>query len=520
MTVSCERQKKASWTTRMTMIKVAGYCRVSTDHEDQLNSFASQQIFFRQYIQQHPQWELYDIYADEGITGTSTKKRIEFNRMIEDAHHGKFQLIITKEVSRFSRNILDTIAYTRELKALGIGVVFMSDGFSSMDPDAELRLSIMGSIAQEESRKTSTRVKWGHTRQMENGVVFGHSLLGYRVEKGKLEIEPTGAEVVRNIFHMYGVEKKSAAAIARILCRQGIRTGTGNPLWSDSQVLKILKNEKYMGDLVQKKTITPDYLTHDRKYNHGEERLIILKDHHCPIVSQELWDLVQSEIQIRRRCGGSALAHSNRYVFSGRIICGECGSPFISRMKKRPDGTSYRRWGCRNAVKYGAEKQGVLGCDVGKLIPDDLAVRMLLWVIRSIPMDRNLAARKAVELIPRNSNPENSISRKPDRRRKKLEAAVDAYLSDTISKEELESIKLMLRKESDHKKEEDDQKQWLKIAEEILSGDCVSEIYLKTLLESVTVYKGGRVELRLRKLPVVWHFDLYLSNHADGCLYP
>ena len=148
------------------MISVASYCRVSTDKDDQANSFAAQQRYFKDYIDRQPDWELYEVYADEGITGTSTKKRTNFNRMIHDAHMGKFKLIITKEVSRFSRNILDTISFTRELKSLGVGVLFMNDGISTLEPDAELRLSIMGSIAQEESRKTSTLVKWGQTRQM------------------------------------------------------------------------------------------------------------------------------------------------------------------------------------------------------------------------------------------------------------------------------------------------------------------------------------------------------------------
>lgn len=158
------------------MIPVASYCRVSTDKEDQANSFAAQQRYFSQYIRRHPQWELYRIYADEGITGTSTKKRAQFQRMIRDAQAGKFHIILTKEVSRFSRNLLDTIAYTRQLKAMGVSVIFLTDGINTMDPDAELRLSIMASIAQEESRRTSARVKWGQTRQMERGVVFGRSL--------------------------------------------------------------------------------------------------------------------------------------------------------------------------------------------------------------------------------------------------------------------------------------------------------------------------------------------------------
>lgn len=492
-------------------IKVAGYCRVSTNHEDQLNSFESQQSFFRQYIRQHPQWELFDIYADEGITGTSTKKRAQFNRMISDAHAGKFHLIITKEVSRFSRNILDTIAYTRELKALGIGVIFMSDGFCTMDPDAELRLSIMGSIAQEESRKTSNRVKWGHTRQMEKGVVFGHSLLGYHVKNGGLEIDPSGAEVVSKIFHMYGIEKKSAAAIARILCRQGIRTSTGNPLWSDTQVLKILKNEKYVGDLVQKKTITPDYLTHNRQYNHGEEEKIVIRDHHPPIISRDLWELVQLEIRKRRRCSDTSEGHSNRYLFSGKIICGECGNRFVSRVKKRPNGTTYRRWGCANAVKYGAIKHGVLGCDVGKLIPDDLLTKMLLEVVKSIPMNYCLVATDAVNRAVKARPTMVTAPKRTDRIRKKLEAAIDAYLSDSISKEELETIKLQCCIKSDIINI-DSHSKLLKKAESVLSCKQFSEIFLKTLLESVTVYKSGHVEFRLKDLSAVWNFRLFLSN--------
>ena len=226
------------------MIFVASYCRVSTDKDDQANSFESQQRYFKEYIDRQPDWELYRVYADEGISGTSTKKRVEFNRMISDAKMGKFSLIITKEVSRFSRNVLDTIAYTRELKALGVGVLFMNDGISTLEPDAELRLSIMGSIAQEESRKTSSRVKWGQTRQMERGVVFGRSMLGYDVKDGKMTINPEGAELVRMIFQKYGVEQKGTTIIAREMREAGFLTYSGNPKWNNTHIIKILKNEK------------------------------------------------------------------------------------------------------------------------------------------------------------------------------------------------------------------------------------------------------------------------------------
>ena len=223
-------------------MKVAAYCRVSTDKEDQINSFESQRKYFREYIERRPNWELYQIYADEGITGTTTKKRAAFNHMIADAQLHRFDLILTKEVSRFSRNILDTISYTRKLRRLGIGVVFMNDGINTLDPDSELRLSIMGSIAQEESRKTSSRVKWGQTRRMEQGVVFGRSMLGYDVRDGKMTINPQGASVVRLIFQKYVYEHKGTTVIARELRESGYKTLTGSPNWRNTIILKILKN--------------------------------------------------------------------------------------------------------------------------------------------------------------------------------------------------------------------------------------------------------------------------------------
>ena len=301
------------------MILVASYCRVSTDKDNQANSFEAQQRYFREYIDRQPDWELYRVYADEGLSGTSTKKRVEFNRMVSDARMGKFQLIITTEVSRLSRNILDTIGYTRELRAMGVGVLFVNDGIKTLEPDAELRLSIMGSIAQEESWKTSSRVKWGQTRQMERGVVFGHSLLGYDVRDGQITVEPEGAKIVRRIFRKYGVEKKGTSVIAREMREEGYRTRTGSSDWHTSHIIKILRNEKYVGDLIQKKTYTPDYLSHQKKYNRGAEEKICLRNHHEPIIDRELWDTVQAELSRRNRHGELGMGHGNRYLFSGKI---------------------------------------------------------------------------------------------------------------------------------------------------------------------------------------------------------
>jgi hypothetical protein len=276
--------------------------------------------------------------------------------------------------------------------------------------------------------------------------------------------------------------------------------------------LKILKNEKYVGDLVQKKTIPPDYLSHERRHNHGEEPLIVLKDHHAPIVSRRVWDAVHSEIQKRTRCISSSQAHSNRFLFSGKILCGQCRSPFVARMKKRSDGTSYRRWCCRNAVKYGATAHNGLGCDVGKLIPDDLAANMLLTAIQSLPLDRHEIILQVVKSIP---DSHKAPSPKPDRIRRKLEAAIDAYLSDSITIDDLEAIKLQCRTDTDHQITENRTTPY-EFSSDILSCGQPSEIFMRTILHSMTVYKGGHVELRLKDLPFIWHFQLYL----DGCHVP
>ncbi len=517
------------------MLKVASYCRVSTDRDDQANSFESQQRYFKEYIARQPNWELYEVYADEGITGTSTKKRAAFNRMIADAHSRKFQLILTKEVSRFSRNILDTITYTRELKALGVGVLFMNDGISTLEPDAELRLSIMGSIAQEESRKTSTRVKWGQTRRMEQGIVFGRSLLGYDVKDGCLTINRSGAEIVRLIFYKYGVEKKGTTVIARELREAGYRTHSGNVNWSNTHIVKILKNEKYVGDLVQKKTITPDYLSHAKKYNHGEEELVAIRSHHEPIIDRELWDTVQRELKKRNRNGELGAGHSNRYVFSGKIKCGECGASFVSRKKTRKDGSLYKRWSCYTATSEGRKRIDIqgneVGCDVGKLLREELALEILQQSLTALRMDRDQIIQNitalAVEAIQMCE--EGSIDRvdvleyEISQLKQKKADVLDAFFSKQITKEEMQLINrrydreleaLQKRLETAAAKEcvayETDQlrKDISQKVTEIVNGKTDSEVLYKNVLNRMVVHKDRTVEVFLNLLPQKWIFLL------------
>lgn len=516
-------------------MRAASYCRVSTDRDDQANSFESQQRYFKEYIDRQPGWELYQVYADEGITGTSTKKRAAFNRMIADAHMGKFQLILTKEVSRFSRNILDTISYTRELKALGVGVVFMNDGINSLEPDAELRLSIMGSMAQEESRKTSSRVKWGQTRRMEQGVVFGRSLLGYDVKDGKMAVNRSGAEIVRQIFYKYGVEKKGTSVIARELREAGYKSLTGNAKWSNTYIIKVLKNEKYVGDLVQKKTITPDYLSHAKKYNHGEEELVILLNHHAPIIDRELWDIVQAELKKRDRKGNCGGGHSTRYVFSGKIRCGECGASFVARKRKRKDGSFYRRWGCFTAATEGGRRQDSqgnrLGCDIGKMLRDELAMDILKQSLASLQMDVDGIIQNvtdiAMEAIQtgggRGTDRLETLEHQIEQLTQKKADVLDAFFSRQITKDEMKLVNERYDKELDDLQSrleaarskvgavyapESLRKDVEKKITAIVGGEMGSEICYKNLLDHMVVHKDKRVEVYLNCLPQKWTFIL------------
>jgi DNA invertase Pin-like site-specific DNA recombinase len=348
------------------VINVAAYCRVSTDHTDQLHSLSAQIKYFTEYISQHEGYKLKEVYYDEGITGTSVKKRAGFNRMITDAENGEIDLILSKEVSRFARNTVDTLTYTRKLSALNVGVIFMNDGIDTRDKDGELRLSIMASIAQDESRKTSERVKWGMRRKMEDGYVFGYSkMLGFRINKGVLSIVPEEAEIVKRIFNDYFYGKKGTFTIATELNNDGVLT-IKNKLWSSSTVMQILRNDKYVGDLTQMKTYITDYLTKESRINKGEVPMVYIRNHHEPIISRDVWDGVQQQIEERGLIAGKGNRHSMTYWFSGKISCGKCGKPYNASGGRSKETTIMR---CRNRLKFGEEVRVVngftVGCDSG-----------------------------------------------------------------------------------------------------------------------------------------------------------
>ncbi len=518
--------------------RLAAYCRVSTDNEDQANSFESQQRFFRQYIERNPDWELYEIFADEGISGTSTKKRKEFNRMIACAKNGDFDLIITKEISRFARNTLDSIYFTRELKKHGVGVIFMNDNINTLDGDAELRLAIMSSIAQEESRKTSERVKWGQKRQMEQGVVFGRSMLGYDVKDGQMTINEEGARIVRLIFHKFVNEGKGTHVIARELREEGIRPMRVKE-WQNTVILRILRNEKYCGDLVQKKTYTPDFLSHEKKYNRGQEEFVIIKDHHEPIISREMFDEANRILDERSLSQEGKAKHSNRYPFSGKIKCGCCGGGFVARYKTRNDGSRYKAWRCNEAAKHGSphiDKAGNhVGCS-GVSIRNEDATHIMYLVTKELKLKHQRIKSnllKVIQSIIAMDTTGTDVERLKGQinviedKRTKL---IEIYMSGDITKEEFSAA----RSKCDAEIRElqsvidsiDKQQELITQQQELIAeiGDSIGEIidgveyddeFYKQILDKIVVHDRDHIDVYLNLLPLKWSYTVaYASKKA------
>lgn len=521
--------------------RVAAYCRVSTDHEDQANSFESQQRYFRQYIERNPDWELYEVFADEGISGTNTKKRSEFKRMIACAKEGDFDLIITKEISRFARNTLDSIYYTRDLKKHGVGVIFMNDNINTLDGDAELRLAIMSSIAQEESRKTSERVKWGQKRQMEQGVVFGRSMLGYDVKDGKMTVNEDGAKIVRLIFHKFANENKGTHVIARELREAGI-TPMRVKEWSNTVILRVIRNEKYCGDLVQKKTFTPDFLSHEKKYNRGEEEFVIIKDHHEPIVSRELFEKANRVLDEKSLTQEGKAKHSNRYPFSGKIKCGCCGSSYVARYKNRKNGTRYKAWRCYKSTTQGSphtDKAGnPLGCSNPSIRNED-AVHIMYLVTRSLQLEEKKITANLLSVIQSvlSVNTDYSHIEKLKEQIQTVEdkrtQLIDLCISGAITKQEFITKREACDKEISElqdtisgidqqhllaDQQESVMKEITAAIHEIVSGVEYEDAFYSQILERMVVQSKDTVDVYLNLLPIKWSYAV--AKASKGVLDP
>lgn len=332
--------------------RVAAYARVSTDSEEQISSYEAQVEYYTNHIQNNPAWEFVEVYTDEGITGTNTKKRDGFNRMIADALDGKIDLIITKSVSRFARNTVDSLTTVRELKAKGVEVYFEKENIYTLDSKGELFITIMSSLAQEESRSISENVTWGKRKSVADGKVMipYKQFLGY--EKGEDDlpkIVESEAIIIRQIYALF-LEGKTYRTIAGLLTEQGIPSPRGKSKWGVQTVRSILGNEKYKGCALLQKTFTVDFLTKTKKVNEGEVPQYFVENSHPAIIDPETWDLVQSEMKRRTSVRRQV---NNNSPFAAKIICGQCGGFYGSKVWHSTDQYRSQIWQCNRKYKDG-----------------------------------------------------------------------------------------------------------------------------------------------------------------------
>ena len=330
---------------KATKRKVAGYARVSTDHEEQLTSYEAQLDYYTNYIKGHDDWEFAGMFADEGVTGTSTRHRDGFNSMIEKALAGEIDLIITKSVSRFARNTVDSLSTIRKLKDHGTECYFEKENIWTFDSKGELLLTIMSSLAQEESRSISENVTWGHRKRFADGKVSVpfSNFLGYdRGPDGNLVINEEQAEIVRDIYGLF-LDGLSYNAIAREMEKKGYKTARGKETWTGRGILGILTNEKYKGDALLQKCFTVSYLTKKQKKNEGEVPQYYVENNHEAIIPREKFDLAQAEVERRRNLKGR---YSGVSIFSTHIKCGDCGNWYGSKVWHSTDKYKKTVWNC------------------------------------------------------------------------------------------------------------------------------------------------------------------------------
>ena len=327
--------------------QVAGYARVSTDHDDQFTSYEAQIDYYTNYIKSRDDWEFVDVYTDAGITGTSTKHREGFKRMVADALAGKIDLIVTKSVSRFARNTVDSLTTIRQLKENGIECYFEKENIWTFDGKGELLLTIMSSLAQEESRSISENCTWGQRKRFADGKVSVpfQRFLGYdRGPDGNLVVNREQAVIVKRIYSLF-LQGMTYHGIADTLTKDGIPTPGGKKKWSISTVKSILSNEKYKGDALLQKSYTVDFLTKKTKVNEGEIPQYYVEDNHEAIIDPEVFEMVQREMAKR---GKGKKYHSGVHAFSTKIKCGECGSWYGSKVWH--SNSKYRKtiWQCNH----------------------------------------------------------------------------------------------------------------------------------------------------------------------------
>ncbi len=339
-------------------LRVTFYARVSSESDEQLNSLDNQIGYYRDFIQRNNVWIFVDGYIDEGLSGMTTKKRENFHRMIEDGKAGLFDLVITKEITRFARNTLDSIQFTRDLLAAGVGVFFQNDNINTFEEDSELRLTIMSGIAQDELRKLSSRVKFGHQQAIKNSVVLGNSrIFGYRKDNKRLVIDEEEAPMVRELFELYATDQYSMKQIETLFWEKGYRNHNGRRI-AHTTMSGIISNPKYKGYYVGNKVRIVDMFTKKQKFLPAEE-WVMFKDETGEIVpaivSEELWDAANAVLTRRSRDVKQRQGRCNHgNLLTGKLFCTHCGAAYYRRDSRDKQGNVNRKWGGSGKIKNGA----------------------------------------------------------------------------------------------------------------------------------------------------------------------
>ena len=351
--------------------KVAGYARVSTDRDEQFASYEAQVEYYTRYIKSHSDWEFVKVYTDEGITGTSTKHRAGFNAMVDDAISGKIDLIVTKSISRFARNTVDSLTTIRALKEHGTEVYFEKENIWTFDGKGELLIAIMSSLAQEESRSISENVTWGMREAMRQGKasVPYKAFLGYdKDQHGNMVVNEEQARIVRKIYGLF-LQGRSPYNICRVLEDQGVKLPNGNDHWYTSTIRSILTNEKYRGDALRQKTYSTNYLTKKRAQNNGELQQYYIHNHHEAIISPELFDRIQEDVEQRNI---NESVHGKGYLLSKRVKCADCGS-WYGPVVWRPNTKNEKIvWRCNKMYAKGKPK-----CSAPAVTEDEVKTRFI-----------------------------------------------------------------------------------------------------------------------------------------------
>ena len=451
---------------------VAIYARVSTEHEAQISALGNQIQYYDNLFERHPEWELYERYIDEGITGTSIKKRKNFMRMMEDASEGKFDLIVTREVSRFARNTVDTLQQTRILKREGVEVYFTEDNIWTMnDDDGELRLTIMATLAQNESKKTSVRVKAGQMISFKNGVPYGNgNILGYDRVGKKFVINESQARTVRRIFDLY-LDGNGVRKIKFILEKEGHLTSTGLTRWLPGNISRILRNPFYCGTIVYRKEFVPDYLEQKKIKNYGDVDKITTEGNHTPIISKEQFEKVQEILDNKSQSinnKGRRGKNIPKDVWCQKLKC-ECGSSY-NRVTWHitPEGRQYA-YQCYNQIRTGSvrtrEKKGLSteGICVTKMVPRWKLEVMADVVFQKFWNDREEVLAIANEMLDtcyENEYDNQTLDKKYDIQEKmdvwnrKYNNLLDMRMAGEIEKDRYDEKREQILKEQQHLKEQ------------------------------------------------------------------